>query len=49
MWYFEWADLVPGQPYPKSTSKWNYESMVEQEIWNYNLAKANATASQSGQ
>jgi hypothetical protein len=48
MWYFEWADLVPGQPYPASTSEWIYESMVEREIWNYNLAKANATPSQSG-
>jgi len=47
MWYYEWADLVPGQPYPASTSEWNYESMVEQEIWNYNLAKANAAQQQT--
>jgi hypothetical protein len=49
MWYVEWADLVPGQPYPASTSEWNYESMVEQEIWNYNLAKANAASTRSAE
>ncbi len=44
MWYLEWGDLAGG-PYPASTSEWNYESMVEQERWNYNLAKAHATHS----
>jgi len=41
MWYFEWADLAGG-PYPAPTSPWNYESMMEQEKWNYDLAKASA-------
>lgn len=47
MWYVEWADLAGG-PYPADTSEWNYESMVEQEKYNYSLAKANAKSSRSG-
>jgi hypothetical protein len=42
LWYFEWADVVPGRPYPAPTSPETFEWLVAAEIDNYNLAKKNA-------